>query len=174
MFRIFLEVLRWMALKSAGWFLTNTVMSMATGSYLSMLKKEGKNIKVKYYEKQKRKSQMLYRVAQKNGTAYFPQHFTRVCFWCKECTLIKLIGFNTQNCGKLKWHSFTSCLSWKRDTFGAWHCLTKCALENKLLNQNCWSWYHFSQKLPHTLIPVIASTYCGKYMLYHFFWGHPV
>ena len=28
---------------------------------------------------------------------------------------------------------------------GPWHCLTKCALENKQLNQNGWSWYHFSQ-----------------------------
>ena len=46
MSEIFLEVLRCMDLKSAGWFLTNTVMSMATGSYLSMLKKEEKNIQV--------------------------------------------------------------------------------------------------------------------------------
>ena len=45
---------------------------------------------------------------------------------------------------------------------------------NKLLNQNCWSWYHFSQKLPSTLIPVIASTYCGKYAVPFFFLGHPV
>ena len=30
--------------------------------------------------------------------------------------------------------------------------------------QNCWSWYHFPQKLPHTLIPVIAATYCGKFL----------
>ena len=52
----------------------------------------------------------------------------------------------------------------KRENFGSWHCLTKCALENQLLNQNWWSWYHFSlEKLPHTLIPVIASTYFGKY-----------
>ena len=40
------------------------------------------------------------------------------------------------------------------------HCLTKCALENKLLNsQNCWYWYNFSQeKLSHTLIPISASS----------------
>ena len=62
----------------------------------------------------------------------------------------------------------------KRDNFGTRHCLTKCALENKLLNQNCWPCYHFSQeKLPHTLILVIASTYCGKYAV-PFFMGHPV
>ena len=37
------------------------------------------------------------------------------------------------------------------------HCLTKCALESKLLNQNEWSWYHFSQeKIPNQLIPVIV------------------
>ena len=60
--------------------------------------------------------------------------------------------------GKPKWHSFFPSF------FGSWNCLTKCALENKVLNQNWWSWYHFSQeKLPQTLIPVIASTYCGKY-----------
>ena len=63
------------------------------------------------------------------------------------------------NNGKPKWHSFTSSLSCKRENFGLRHCLTKCALENKLLNQNCWSWYHFTQeKLPHTLISVIAAT----------------
>ena len=63
----------------------------------------------------------------------------------------------------------TSPLSWR----GPRHCLTTCALENKLLNQNCWSWYHFSQeKLPRTLIPVIASIYCGKYAV-PFFSGPP-
>ena len=54
------------------------------------------------------------------------------------------------------------------------HCPTICALY-KLLNQNCWSWYHFSQeKLPHTLIPAIASAtaYCGKYPIL-FFSGPP-
>ena len=60
----------------------------------------------------------------------------------------------------------------KREDFGTRHCLTKCALENKLLNQNCWSWYNFSQeKLPHTLILVIVSTCCGKYMPFRFLWA---
>ena len=60
----------------------------------------------------------------------------------------------------------------KRDNLGSWYCLTKCALENKLPHQNWWSWYHFSQeKLPHTLISVIASTYCGKYAIPFFFWA---
>ena len=61
----------------------------------------------------------------------------------------------------------------KRENFGSRPldiCLTKCALENKLLNQNWWSWYIFSQKkLPHTLIPVIASKYCGKCAVPFFF-----
>ena len=78
------------------------------------------------------------------------------------------------NCGKPKWHSFTSTLIWKKDNFGPRHCLTNCALENKLLNQNCWSWYHFSQeKLPHTLKPVIAwfaSTHRWKYA-FRFVWA---
>ena len=58
----------------------------------------------------------------------------------------------------------------KRENVGPRHCLTKCALENKLLNQNCWSLYYFSQKLPHTLIPGIASTYSGKYAV-PFLWA---
>ena len=45
--------------------------------------------------------------------------------------------------------------------------------ENKLLNQNCWCWYHFSEeKIPHLLIPFIASTYYGKYAIQLFF-GRP-
>ena len=62
----------------------------------------------------------------------------------------------------------------KRGNFGSRHCLTKCALENKLLNQNWWSWYNCShEKLPQSLIPVITSTYCRKYAI-PFFLGHPV
>ena len=44
---------------------------------------------------------------------------------------------------KPKCHSFSPSLSWKEKTFGPRHCLTKCALENKVLNQNCWPWYNF-------------------------------
>ena len=34
------------------------------------------------------------------------------------------------------------------------------------MNENCWYWYNFSQeKLPHLLIIVIASTYCGNYAI---------
>ena len=61
----------------------------------------------------------------------------------------------------------------KRVNFGSWHCLTKWALDNKLINQTWWSWYKFSQKLPHTLIPVIASIYCGTYAVPFFFSGPP-
>ena len=76
----------------------------------------------------------------------------------------KVKWITVRSCGKQKWHSFASSLGWKGEIFGIRHCLTKCAIESKLLNQNCWSWYHFSQeKLPHTLILVIASTCCGKY-----------
>ena len=51
------------------------------------------------------------------------------------------------------------------------NCVTKCAIENKLPNQNCWSRYNFSQeKLPHTLIRIIASTYWGS-MPFHFYWA---
>ena len=86
----------------------------------------------------------------------------------------KVTWITARICGKQKWHSIASSLGWKGENFGTRHCLTKCALENKLLNQNCWSWYHFSQeKLLHTLILVIVSTYCGKYAV-PFFMGHPV
>ena len=62
----------------------------------------------------------------------------------------------------------------QKGIFGFRNCLTKCVLENKLLTQNCWSWYNFSQeKIPHPLIPVIASTYSGKYAVPGVFLGHP-
>ena len=65
---------------------------------------------------------------------------------------------------------FSPRLSWKGKIWGLDIVLHTCALENKPLNQNCWSWYHFSnEKLLHTLIPVIASTYCGKYPIPGFF-----
>ena len=65
------------------------------------------------------------------------------------------------NYGEPKWHLLSPSLSWKGNIWGLDIALsTKCALENKLLlNQNCWSWYHFSQKLPHTLI-VSDTSYC--------------
>ena len=37
---------------------------------------------------------------------------------------------------QLKWHSFTPSLKLKMEDLGSRHCLTKCALENKLLNPN--------------------------------------
>ena len=97
-------------------------------------------------------------------------HCSWAGFKCKECALIKLIGLLLTTMASLL---FSLHLSWNRKKFGPRHCLTKCALENKLLSQNCWSWYHFSQeKLPRTLIPIIASTYCGKYPV-PFFSGPP-
>ena len=54
----------------------------------------------------------------------------------------------------------------KRENAGPQHRLTKCAIENKLPIQNCWSWYNFCQeKIPHPLIPVSTSTYYGKYAI---------
>ena len=75
-----------------------------------------------------------------------------------------------RSCGKQKWHSFAFSLRWKGKIWGL-DIVTKCALENKLLNQNCWSWYHFSQeKLPHTLIYVyciyILWEVCRSYFLW--------
>ena len=54
------------------------------------------------------------------------------------------------------------------------YCLTKCALENKLLNPNCWSWYHVSQKkLPHPLILVYCIHKLWE-VCCSIFIGHPV
>ena len=52
----------------------------------------------------------------------------------------------------------------KVENLGPRHCLTKCAISktNYTLNQNCRSWYNFSQeKIPHPLIPFIVSTMGG-------------
>ena len=84
----------------------------------------------------------------------------------------KVKWITAQICGKPKWHSFSRSLSWKRKiwalTLSHKMCPTKQTTEPKW-----WSWYRFSQeKLPHTLIPVIASTYCRKYAVPCFFLGH--
>ena len=77
------------------------------------------------------------------------------------------------NCGKPKMEFIHVKFKLKRENLRPRHRLTKCALENKLLIQNCWSWCHFSQeKLPHTLIPIIASSWCWKYAV-PFFYGPP-
>ena len=86
----------------------------------------------------------------------------------------KVKWITAHNSGKPKMTFIHAKFNLKRENLGSRHCLTKCALENKLLSQNCLSLYHFSQeKLPHTLIQVIASTYSGKYVVPVFFSGPP-
>ena len=76
------------------------------------------------------------------------------------------------NYGEPKWHLFSPSLRWKGNFWASTLPRKMCPIENKLLIQICWSWYHFSQeKLLHTLIPVISSTYCGKYPVPFFFWA---
>ena len=49
-----------------------------------------------------------------------------------------------------------------------------CSRIKKTLNQNCWSWKHFSQeKIPHPLIPVVIYLHYRKYAV-PIFLGHPV
>ena len=63
----------------------------------------------------------------------------------------------------------------KRENFRPRHCLTKCDLENKLLNQNCWSWYHFLRRSYLINIhwyQLLHPHYCGKYAV-PFFSGSP-
>ena len=86
----------------------------------------------------------------------------------------KVKWITAHNCGKPKWHSFMPSLGWKGKIWGLNIFSQKCALENKLLNQNCWSWCHFfSGEVPsntwyHFLHPHIVGS-----MLFHFFYGPP-
>ena len=63
--------------------------------------------------------------------------------WVQRMRTDKVNWITAHNCGKLKWHSFMSSSCWKGGNFGSWHCLTKWALENKLINETWWSWYNF-------------------------------
>ena len=87
--------------------------------------------------------------------------------------IFRVIWNTAHNCGRPKCHSLTSSLSWKGKKFWPQHCLTKWALENKLLNQNGWSWYFSQEMIPQTLTPIIVSTYCRKYAVPGFFSGPP-
>ena len=83
----------------------------------------------------------------------------------------KVKWITAHNCGKPTWHSFSPSLMLRRENVGPWHCLTKCALGNKLLNPNCWSWYHLSrEELPHTsyCIHILQKVCCSI-----FFYGPP-
>ena len=60
----------------------------------------------------------------------------RAGFWCKECALIKLIGLLlTTVASQNGIHS--ALVKAEGEDFGPQHCLSKCALENNLLSQNC-------------------------------------
>ena len=87
------------------------------------------------------------------------------CCHCKECALAKLHGLLiTTMASPNDIHSSRDLA--ERRHFLPWHCLTKWARQNKLLNQNCWSWYHFSQeKIHHPLVSDIISSYYGKYAI---------
>ena len=86
----------------------------------------------------------------------------------------KVNWITAHNNGNPKLHSISTTLSWKGNIWASTLSHQMCSIEIKLLNQNFWSWYHFSQeKLPHTLIPVIASTYCERYAVPGFFFSGP-
>ena len=82
----------------------------------------------------------------------------------------KVKWITAHNCGKPKWHSFTPKLSWKGKIWGL-----DIVSQNAPYKTNYWSKIAdllFSQeKLPYTLIPVIASTHRGKYAVPLFFLG---
>ena len=71
------------------------------------------------------------------------------------------------NCGKPKWHSFTL----KREIWGVLTLSHKLCPRKQTTESKLVILVSFSQKLPHTLIPVIASTYCGMYAVTFFFWA---
>ena len=78
----------------------------------------------------------------------------------------KIKWITAHNCGNSKEHSFKPRFSWKGEFWTLSNIyfvdivsLKICPIENKLNPDWNWSWYHFSQKkIPHPLIPVIAST----------------
>ena len=64
-----------------------------------------------------------------------------MCILCTRNQLVtmrndKVKWISPHICGKPKWHSFTPSLSWKGRILGHQHCVTKRAIENKILNQN--------------------------------------
>ena len=67
----------------------------------------------------------------------------------------------------------STCLSWKGKPVLASSLSHKiCPRKKHYWTRNWCSWYYFAlEKLPHTLIPVIASTYCGKYAVPFLFWA---
>ena len=74
------------------------------------------------------------------------------------------------NYGELKLHLFSPSLSWKGKIWGPRHCLTKCALANQLLNQNCWSWHHFSRSYLIQWYKLLHPYIVGS-ILFRSFWA---
>ena len=89
------------------------------------------------------------------------------------CALIKLIGLLLTTMARR--NGIHSCLvQAEKGKFWVSTLSHKmCPTKQTTVHQHLWSWYHFSQeKLPQTLMPVIASTYCRKYGI-PFFSGPP-
>ena len=59
------------------------------------------------------------------------------CFMVSRMHIDKVNWITAHDYGKPKCHSFSPSFKLKMENMGARHCLTKCALESKLLNQNC-------------------------------------
>ena len=71
----------------------------------------------------------------------------------------KVEWISAHNYDKPKWHSCTPSFSWKGKILDLDIVSQNVLHRKQTTNQNCWSWYHFSQEIPHPLIPVIASIY---------------
>ena len=80
-----------------------------------------------------------------------------ISHWCKECPLRKPVNWiSAHNYGKPKCIYTKPTFSWIR-IFCLFNSTSSDIMCSRIrpLDQNCWSWYHFSQeKIPHPLIPV--------------------
>ena len=109
-----------------------------------------------------------------NPLDFVNAHFTQVCCWCKECTLIKLIGLLLTTMASQ--NDIHSCLAQAEkgkvsaSTLSHKMCPRKQTTEPKWLILIC---IFFSQKITHPLIPLLHLHIIGKFAV-SFLLGHPV
>ena len=109
-------------------------------------------------------------VVSSNPINFINEHSVHSKPACEQCALTKLNGLLLT--AVVSQNSIHSCLVYAEK--GKFWASTLCHKMNKLLNQIADLSIIFSQeKLLHTLIPVIASTYmyCGEYPVPVFFYG---
>ena len=85
--------------------------------------------------------------------------------WCKECSLTKRVNWIiAHNYGEPKCLFPSQVLAEKGKFWNLTLSDITCSRIKKTLNQNCWSWYHFSrEKILYPLILVVIYLYYRKY-----------